>query len=247
MPKTALINVYPGGYARGPDGSLVVSGSAYSGESQATTFYAWVSPDCRIDTVVRLSPFNPEAAVVAADGVVWLAGTERGRSPEEPFNRDSHAVRRFDRSGKLLGSFFPASMLGANPAWPAKHPADSSRLVASRDRIGWFVPLAKRYIEFSLEGKIIGQYGVPQEVSSYNATPYPALCDDGGVFLGHIQYGKTGGAAGWGIFSLDRNTGTWRFAPQAGKWGMVYGCDGNLLATTTDIGTINWLGAAPQR
>lgn len=246
MPKTSLISVRSFEYARGPDGSLAVSGSAYSDDGQPFTFVAWVSPACETRAVVRLTPFLPEAAVIAADGTIWLAGTERGRSRDEGFNPGSPALRRFDKDGKLLKALFPASALDPNPAWSRPHPAFGSRLVASRDRIGWFLPRLRKYIEFSLGGEILGQYGLPEEAAAPDRTPWPALCDDGGAYLGHISYRKTGGGGpiGWEIFSLNRSTGSWAVSPQTGRPSLVHGCDGDSLAVRTDTYTLSWLRPA---
>jgi len=85
LPGARLINVLGGSYARGSDASLLVTGSAYSNESQFSRFFALLSPDCGQQTVVQLTPLFAEAATLAPDGTVWLAGGETPAPQQRQF------------------------------------------------------------------------------------------------------------------------------------------------------------------
>src|SRR5713101_131721 len=105
IPGAVLINIYDNSVARGSDGALAIVGTAYSDDSRGSMFVAWVSPDGQQQTIIRTNPFFPEAVTLASDGTIWIAGQE-GRDYSRPL------IRRYDKTGKLLGSFIPWSRLG---------------------------------------------------------------------------------------------------------------------------------------
>ncbi len=49
----------------------------------------------------------------------------------------------------------------------------------------------------------------------------------------------------WGVFTLDRGSGTWEFIPRK-EQSVLYGCDGTRLASTTDHRSITWLEIGKQ-
>ncbi len=122
IPGGGLINLYDHAVALGLDNSLAIIGTAYTDDSRGAMFVAWVSPDRKQQTVTRTSPFFPEAVTIASDGTIWVAGHE---TKEENQKRDYSRplIRRYDKTGKLLGSFLPWSSVDtATLPFPVNHP-----------------------------------------------------------------------------------------------------------------------------
>ncbi len=236
IPGADLIAIRSGQFSRGLDGSLAVAGSAYTSDSRAASFLAWISSDGRQQIVVRVDPFAPYVVAVASDGTIWAAGRELVDGQE--LHPGHHIVRRYDKTGKMLGSWIPRSSLNVNPGFT--HPVVYSHLVSSKDRVGWYSEASQTYVEFALDGTVLGRFDTAKPGEG-TTQPGVALCDDGGLFRSVAFHHDSTGAKRWGIFSLDRQRGVWTFLPGSGKWGMLYGCEGGSLASTTSGRTITWL------
>ncbi|MFN7924746.1 MAG: hypothetical protein U0Q16_31880 [Bryobacteraceae bacterium] len=231
IPGARLVNIYSGRFAAGPDGSLAVAGSAYSDDSKATSFLALISRDGRQQKLVQLSPFAPRALTVASDGTIWMVGTELIGGKEVP---DHDVLRRFDQSGRLIGSSVPRRSLVRKLGFT--HPSENSYLAASKGRVGWYSEATGVYTEFALDGTVTGRFNTPSTIGM----PGIAMCDDGQVFVS-TDHKTANGERGWGIYVLARDRDTWSFAPGNGRWGMLFGCDGNRLVSTTDMTSLTWL------
>jgi hypothetical protein len=237
IPGVSLINIYDNCVARGMDGSLAIVGTAFTDDSRGGMFVAWVSPNREEQMIVRTSPFFPRAVTVASDGTIWVAGDETKPRPEKP-DYSQNLIRRYDKTGKLLGSFIAWSSLGTGPSTISPTPSVRSVLLSLKDRIGWYSPGSNTYIEFALEGSVIKRFKTAphQREDVINA----ALCDDGGLFATtHLTSANQ--TSNWGVLTLDRQRGEWSPIPRSEKWGMLFGCDGTRLATATDFKTISWL------
>jgi len=236
IPGARLVTTLDNHFARSADGYLAVTGWAYGLGDRAANFLAVISPDGANQTAVRTDPYAPKALTFASDGSIWTAGLEKNADGiykegifKEP-GADYFVIRRFDRSGKLLGSAVPRGLL------PEPAPLEGSRLIASKDRVGWFSPMARRYTEFSLDGKQLGSYS--HNVSIYDVAGI-ALCDDGGVWLSvkADPSGKTGETI---LMSLDREHGTWSGGNRRpGVY--LLGCTGTTLVTTSTWDQLQWM------
>ena len=240
IPNARGIRVLNNALARGPDGMIAVIGHADFNDYLGSNFLALLSPDGQRETVVRLSPFNPDAVTVAADGTIWLAGHEF--TPAGKWNKNSDLIRRYDRAGKLVGSFVNWSNL--NPPVNFPSPDSLSVLVSSPDRVGWYSKFGRTYIEFSLEGNVMYRVNTPAHERSEMLQP--ALCEDGRLFVSAAVNNNPSRKikARWGIYVLDRERGEWNYIPREGRYGRAYGCDRTRLATTTEHGFITWLRPA---
>jgi hypothetical protein len=237
IPGATRINIYDHSVALGLDGSLAIVGTAFTDDSRGGMFVAWVSPNREEQMIVRTSPFFPRAVTVASDGTIWVAGDETKPRPEKP-DYSQNLIRRYDKTGKLLGSFIAWSSLGTGPSTISPTPSVRSVLLSLKDRIGWYSPGSNTYIEFALEGSVIKRFKTAphQREDVINA----ALCDDGGLFATtHLTSANQ--TSNWGVLTLDRQRGEWSPIPRSEKWGMLFGCDGTRLATATDFKTISWL------
>ena len=231
FPGAYHINIYSNSFARGADGSLAIIGTADTNDAGGIRFLACVSPDGQ-QTIVRLSDFFPYSATIAADGTIWVAGANGSAQHGTLQN----LIRRYDKTGALLGSFIPWST-------PQKilPPPVRSVLVSSKDRVGWYSPVSHEYVEFSLDGTAMSRFTTPSTQS--DAIFGAALCDDGTVFAATPRPFSDGKPASWGILALARNSGQWSFISmnEAQAQGRLFGCDGTSLAVTTDDRTISWL------
>jgi hypothetical protein len=232
IPGVSYINIYDNSVALGLDGSLAIVGTAYFDDSKGGMFVAWVSPDRQEQTIMRTNPFFPAAVTLATDGTIWVAGHDTKPQNEER-DYSQHLIRRYDKTGKLLGSFIPWSTLGTDL------PFNSSVLLPIKDHVGWYSPRSHAYIEFSSDGSVVNRFKSAPHPD--NDLTFGAVCDDGGLFVGDSRPNGPHQTASWGIYTLDRQRGEWSLIPRDEKWGMLFGCDGTRLATTTDFRTMSWL------
>jgi hypothetical protein len=236
IPGAGPINLWDNSVARGSDGSLALIGTTYFNDSTGVMFVAWVSPDGKEQTIIRTTPFYPRAVTVASDGTIWVAGDVHKGKPEKP-DYSQELIRRYDKTGKLLGSFIAWSSLGTNPRIIAPTPVIYSVLLSLKDRVGWYSPASETYIEFSLEGSVISRFLTAPHSQEDVITV--ALCEGGGLFAStKIVRGEE---RNWGIFTLNRQRGDWTLVPRNEQWGMLFGCDGTRIASSTDSSTVSWL------
>src|ERR1700693_456700 len=177
IPGASLINLYDNSVALGLDGSLAIVGTAYSDGSTGGMFVAWVSSDRQEQTIIRTSPFLPAAVTLASDGTIWVAGHDSNPQQKEG-DYSQRLIRRYDKTGKLLGSFIPWSILATDRT---TLPYAGSVLVPLKNGVGWYSLRSHTYVEFSSDGSVINRFkSAPhQEVRELSSV---AVCDDGGLF-----------------------------------------------------------------
>ncbi len=209
LPDVSIVNIYSSRFARTADGWWAVSGSAYNDRNQGVVFLALLSSVSEHAVVIRTRPYVPTAVIFAADGTVWTAGREFGEhGKEEP--PDYPLIRRFDQSGRLLGTTLLRSTIGRHTQG-----AKGSQFIASRDRVGWYSPAANIYIEFRLDGSELGRYPIRvQNVAGI------AMCPKEEVWM---SYDRSDGQAVLG--RLERNSGTVSGDMALGVRQHLYGCD----------------------
>jgi hypothetical protein len=236
--------IYDHCLARGSDGTILIAGSAATEDADSTTFLATIRPDGTTRTVIRLSPFHPDAATIAADGTIWVAGAVHPKLGEKA-DTDQYLIRRYSPKGELLTSSIKWTDITARDY--RLKPAHLSRLMASKDRVAWYSPTVQSYMEFSLDGKIMTKIKSWTPLGEY-AIDSPVLCDDGSVFAGEELNASDTHPAKNGIFTLKRDTGTWNFEPRE-KFTALRGCEGNSVAAFSgEFGKITWFEPAqPQK
>jgi hypothetical protein len=225
IPQSGSIRIY--GFARAPDGTLALAGSAQGDDSGGFTYLSVLSSDGQRQQTVRLKPFAPFAAAIASDGAIWAAGWERTADGREV--ADYNVVRRYSPSGKDLGAYIPRSSLKSYRYGP---PAMSSFLVSSHGRVGWYSNVAREYIEFSLDGQVVTRvagatHGEHDEVTG------AGLCG-GNLYVSVFTSPSDHKERKWEVLTLDRISGTWKTVslkgdPPLSSYGRVYGCDGTDL------------------
>jgi hypothetical protein len=226
--------------ARGSDGSIVMAGSAAAAtDSRWTSYLAMSAPDGTNKAVVRLFPFWPEAATIAADGTIWVAGAVHPE-PGYKADTDQYLIRRYSPQGELLSSRFKWSDMTTRDH--GFSPAQGSVLMPSKDRVGWYSPSAHSYMEFSLDGKIMTQIKSWTRSAEHDGE-WPVLCEDGSVFVGDQVFGTATAGPKYGVFVLNRDTGTWNFTPRK-QYTYLLGCDGTSVpAFSGEFTKVTWFEA----
>ena len=197
-------------------GEIATVGDAIGGE-RGTSFVARISSDRKDQIVTRTWPYCPMVVTFAPDGTIWTIGhlKDEANTREVAF----HVLRRFDPSGKLLGS----TMLHIG----GRGTDETSYLRSSKDRVGWYTRSGE-YIEFSLDGTEMARYDGPAGVKERDISGV-ALSSENDFVLARQANDKSK------LDMLDRQTRTWipvsipaEFAP---TYLRVYGFDGTTLVT----------------
>jgi hypothetical protein len=225
IPGATLINIR--GLGGGSDGSILVGGNAFSKDSRRSGFIAWISPDRKRRTLIQTEPFRPEAVVLATDGTIWAAG--HIFDGVEGWHNTYNVIQRYDGAGKMLSSMqVPQARAAANVGNEADM---SSRLVVSKDRVGWMTNGCE-YIEFSLDGAILQRFDGPPETEGYLVHGV-ALSEGNDLILA-----RAGGA----VLAFDRTASSWVPVSIPGRkpgedvW--VLGFDGTTLVVDRDRGIL---------
>jgi len=233
VPDARVTAIY--GFSRGNDGSVAASGWSESYDGKTAFFVAVIPGADQAPTIIRTNSYAAHELVIAADGTVWTVGNVMNRKSELPdADPKGGTVRHYDRSGKLLESFFPYSALN-----------DQVRVMmgfvaASRDRIGWIStgdPHGGKdrlgaYVEFSAGGSKVDEYPLPPIAPQLGAVLFGlALTDDGSAFA-TVLVAKDKEQ----MFSLNRSTRGWEpVSPPglaSGTW-FLSGASGNTVAVWT--------------
>lgn len=216
VPDGARLHIFD--IAASANGELAIVSSALTADTRGTAFLARISADRTSQTVTRTWPYCPHVVTFAPDGTLWTVGNLK--SDDGTKGLAIHVVRRFDSSGKLLGSL----TVGAQDI----SSDEESYLRASRDRVGWFTWYGE-YFEFSLDGRQIGHYKGPDGATQIDITGF-ALSDADDAVVGRT--GKTNAD----FLVLDREGRTWMPAElpkdsPVPAWAGVMGFDGQTLVT----------------
>lgn len=234
IPGASLIKVHSGQFARGFDGSFAIAGHAYTTDSRGTSFVAWISADGTNQTIVRMSPYLVYSIAIAPDGTIWTVG---GTETDSLASYD--LVRRFDRTGKLLGSMIPNGSLKITDTKRFADAASNSFLASSTSNIAWYSEAAQIYILFGLDGSEIArtQTASPGVKMTLHGL---ALCDDGRAYIGSQLYALPGDGTGVGVIPVTPAGGVPAFIPFGHA--TLYGCDGSSLVAHEGHSSFSWYG-----
>jgi hypothetical protein len=199
-------------------GEIAAVGSAIGGD-RATCYVARIAADRKSQIVTRVWPYCAMTVTFAADGTIWTIG--HIKNDQDTGALAYHVLRRFDPSGKLLGSL-TLDVMGRGTD-------ETSRLRASRNRVGWFTR-NNEYLEFSLDGSELDRYEGPEGATHEEITGV-TIGPENEVVASRFRKGKTE------FLTLDRENRTWipvsiptEYAPD---WARVLGFDGTTLVTNS--------------
>ena len=225
VPEAGYVTVYD--LSAASDRGLALVGSAVSGSSRGASFLAWIAPDRKTQTIVRLTPYVAQRVAVAADNSIWTVGWVFDDTARIILHEN--VVKRFDTFGKLLGTFAVRahSMFGANG-----NATFYSTLRASKDRVAWLTN-GLDYIEFSLSGQETYHIVASPLASVHHiASLTMAVSNDNDVIMAASTSTKVD------LWSLDRSKRLWQPVqfPAEGvhSIGSLLGFDGDRLVLAPD-------------
>jgi hypothetical protein len=229
--------------ASGRDGALAAVGWAISADSRLASFVAWISPDRARQVLTEVGAYAPYAVTVAPDGTIWTIGATLDSGMRRQV--DPNVLRHYSPSGQLLATTAISGTRRSDGG--VANVAQSSTLMASDDRIGWFT-LACEYVEFSFSAVELGRYTCPNGMSNAFKAGGVALSSANDLLIGGREVGPLS------PLELNRATKTWSPVAVSGGPGNslgLLGFDGLTLVThhqaqTYTMRRLTWAqGAAP--
>jgi hypothetical protein len=207
-------------FSHGKDGTVAICGSASDVDGRTAPFVAWINPGRKSTNIVQTLPYHPQRVTIADDGTIWTTGFEPMPDQPKKANLQASVFRRWDVSGKAIGSYFPQGML--SDPYSVYH---QGLLTANKDGVAWFSVKEARYIAVSLSGNITDIKALQLPAVNAHLTGM-AMTDSGDVFLSVEHNGN------WTVLHLDFAAGQLTTV-QKGSPGsdpiLVYGSEGETI------------------
>jgi hypothetical protein len=151
FPDAVRITLY--GPAVSATGRLAVGGSAFRADGAGMSFIAWIGRMGAVERVVQTSQFGSFELCFGSGETLWAVG--RVRNPDSSEAQQYGVLRHYSRDGTLLGSLLPRESFAR---YNGQHPGAGSFLVAGSDRIGFYAPNAKEWIEIGASGTVLRRW-----------------------------------------------------------------------------------------
>lgn len=227
--------------AASPSGILAVGGSAYSSEGALAAFIACFGPSGAVQRLVRTSPFAPIRMCFTSDGMLWVAGREA--TPDFKAEAPHDILRRYDGSGRVIQTLLPRDSFVTHDSY---HPAVRAFLVASGDKVGFYSPGAREWVELSLSGTVLGRWrGIdlfpPVRVTGAGLTP------EGSLYLSCVRESASEGDQIPEYYRLEKSRGVWipvdgsLIAGRGGTFSAIVGADGDALVLLESGSSLSWV------
>jgi hypothetical protein len=181
-----------------PKSGIVLALTAVSENNRGAPLLLWADQSGKVVRAVETSPFAANRIVFSEDGTLWTFGREfdAGLRDVPEYN----VIRRYDQTGKLIGSTLPRSSFAGKMA-----PHITSHLVSSGNKVGILSLTKGEWIELDLQGKLLGRWKI-------NPRPGELVT---GVALGRpgqpwmsVQWGGKGSSPmRFGLCRLDPTSG----------------------------------------
>jgi hypothetical protein len=149
IPESVRIRIE--GLARSSEGVYALCGRAYDRDDKGGGFVSWVSADNQHKTIVQVYPYSPHEITVTPDGSTWTQGLDVVAGADW-MGSTNGIIRRFDRSGKLIGSFIPRSSVLPDVDTVS---IVQGKLASNEDHVGWYANHAHAYFELTFKGEIV--------------------------------------------------------------------------------------------
>jgi hypothetical protein len=201
IPEAQVIAVTD--FARSSDGLVVMAGSAADREGRSAFFVGWVFPGGENATIIRTGRYFISRVIAAPDGTIWTQGFEdRGqvgsRNIADLVKSDAMVFRRFDRTGKLVGSYVRQDQLED----PIALTSGVESIFAVRGTaVIWYSLRSKDFFEIMPDGTVSHTAAVVQPKNK--KMEGFAITRDGDIFL------ASNSQSGWSICWLDLAKRSW--------------------------------------
>ncbi|MGA3185711.1 MAG: hypothetical protein ABSF22_01250 [Bryobacteraceae bacterium] len=228
-----------------PKGGFAVPFTILSTTGQRTGAIAWLDSAGKVTKIVQLPTAAAYNTCFADDGTLWaLVFVRKDDQGHEASGYDM--LRHYDANGVLIGTALPRSDF-ASKRFPS---TGVSRMAASHDRIGIYLPVTRNWIEISYSGDLLGHWILP---TANNMILNVGLSDQNEVYLGYQKNNPPNGAPEIGVQHFDKTTKTLQpvdasalFAadPSASSFSLV-GSDGHNLVVSKSFAspTLLWVTA----
>jgi len=224
------------------DGEVAVVGWATTNSGTLAAFMADVSTARNSVQIMRTSPFEGRAVGFGPDGTIWVLGRELGPGRGKEPAPDHFMVQHFGlddvlRDQHLLSSDFPCEL--------ARQINGTPRVVASSDRVGFFAPFCRMWVELSPTGEMLGQWSWKPLSPITNGVESQAGVRSVALTPANELYGWTG----WNAYSLvrfDRHSSRWlpvqtdSLRNTGAPFWALYGIDGDTLVYHTSENRLAW-------
>lgn len=237
-------------FAVSPAGAIAVSGVAYTSDGAYSTFIAWIGANGAIQRVVRISPFSARRLAFSNDGTLWAAGTSQTPAREE--DPTSDVLRRYDAEGHLLGSSLPRSSFSMSK-FNYRPPAANAFLVPLPDRMAFYSPSEREWIEAGPDGSVIlrtaamdaGVFGAGEDAGKIRVLGAAALAS-GRAYISAVAKDASGNDRPV-FYRVDPSTRSWPVVDSStvlapGRQGFIVGADGERLVIMNGAGQVWWVG-----
>jgi hypothetical protein len=141
----------PRSMAASRDGTIAVSGSAYTPSGEGTTFIAYLDKTGGLKRIVRLERFAAQRLCFAESGHLWAAGLQPFL-PNSGEPSDHDIIRVYDEQGKLERSLLRSSLFTAGRS---RHPASSALIAANKSTVVLYSTVTGHLIEMSTRGEVL--------------------------------------------------------------------------------------------
>lgn len=174
---------------------------------------------------VETGRYMPTQICFSEDDQLWSAGWQRdaaGSGKED--SQDYMLVRKYSKEGRELAAYLPRSAFGTQHS-PFSPSTGLWTIRAAKDRIGAFVDATSQWVEFDLEGNLIGRWNVSRPDAGF------AFTSSGRLYGQVFDAGRK--APQVNVF--DREQSRWvplpgaYPAPEPMSWGLLLGADGDSL------------------
>jgi hypothetical protein len=189
------------------DGEIAVVGHVINESGQFAAFMAEVSIPAGKVHVVQTSPFEGQAVTFGPDGTIWVLGyqTDIHRNLSKT---DHYLIEEFGKDDVLLGQYLPRSEFPCSTHPAMQGNGQSPRIAASADRVGFYAPACRMWVELSASGKWLGQWrwqSGPLDARGRDTTPIMDLT----LTSTNEVYAVKSLPTEYSLVRLDRGSSTW--------------------------------------
>ena len=198
FPGAGLLSIRAWAHSR--DGTLAVCGFTADRAGRSSNFVAWMKAGGKGLAIVRTDNYEPAGVAITDDLSVWAVGSTYTSSSllaqQREYPPDPPVFRRWDRAGKLIGTYMPQGRL--HNILSVQRGAPYRVFASAGDRVGWLAFYENRYLEISVGGQVtdISNLQLPP-VRPGSAYFMALLANDHGPYLG-ITHNM-----GWDLGKID--------------------------------------------
>jgi hypothetical protein len=225
----------------GPDGEAwAVSGAIDTDGTVAAVYFdranaqergvALIDSSGKIANFIKPDPYYPGHLCFTEDGTIWITGSWTPTVPSQSVTADFLTVRRYSRSGGLMGAFLPLSGISSVEDALIRRPFDQQiggwLVRASKDHVGMKADVqpVKQWVEIDFAGNLAGRW----DYGDVGDLKIRAFTSSGAVYGQRFNDRERPE-----LMVLDKSSGKWKWAGVTVN-GELLAADGNDLVFRMD-------------